>query len=231
LTKNLNLSRIPHMKSSNKSPWSSTPETSERIVSAIARIANVLRAGSWQFATTEGLNPTQVDILEILMSRDEGVRLSWIAQQMGVTTASASDSVTALVAKNLVEKGRASDDGRAIALRLTAEGKKLATKIADAMGFASEAVNALPESQQQAVFGGLLALIGQLQKNERFPEIRTCVTCRYFAPHEHKDEVAPHHCRLVNAALPATMLRLDCPEHQASEPQIAALNWHKLERI
>jgi DNA-binding MarR family transcriptional regulator len=219
------------MKSSKQSPWSSTPATSERIVSAIGRIANVLRAGSWQFATAEGLNPSQVDILGILLSRDEGVRLSWIAQQMGVTTASASDSVAALVAKNLVEKGRAADDGRAIALRLTTDGKALATKIKDAMGFAFDAVNALPDAQQQAMFGGLLALIGQLQKSERFPEIRACVTCRYFAPHEHEDDSAPHHCRLVNAPLPATMLRLDCAEHQVAEPQIAALNWHKLERV
>ncbi len=219
------------MNSTKKSPWSSTPPTAERIVSAIERIGNVLRTGAWQFATAEGLNPAQVDILAILLSRSEGVRLSWLAQQMGVTTASASDSVAALVSKNLVEKAKAADDGRAIALRLTTEGKALATKINEGMSFAFDAVEALPKSQQDAMYAGLLAVIGQLQKSERFPEIRTCVTCRYFAPHTAKDKEGMHHCRLLNAPLPTAMVRLDCAEHEAVEPHSASLNWKALQRM
>jgi DNA-binding MarR family transcriptional regulator len=102
-----------------------TPAKSERIVRATTRIASVLRSGAWQFATTEGLNPTQVDILEALLSRGGGVRLSWIAQHLGVTAASASDSITSLTTKGLIEKGRDSADGRAVALRLTRSGQDL----------------------------------------------------------------------------------------------------------
>jgi hypothetical protein len=40
-------------------PCSSTPALSERSVSAMSRIANVLHSGAWQLATAEGLNPTQ----------------------------------------------------------------------------------------------------------------------------------------------------------------------------
>jgi len=94
-----------NMKTKHTLPWHDTPAKSERIVSAITRISSVLRSGAWQFATTEGLNPTQVDILEALRSRGGGVRLSWIAQHLGVTAASASDSITSLTTKGLIEKG------------------------------------------------------------------------------------------------------------------------------
>ena len=45
------------MKTSPSPIWSETPPTSQRIVFAVERIANVLRAGAWEFATAEGLNP------------------------------------------------------------------------------------------------------------------------------------------------------------------------------
>lgn len=211
------------------SPWIGTPATSERIVSALSRIAAVLRAGTWQFATAEGLNPTQVEIVEMLATRKEGVRVSWIAHQLGVTVASASDSIAALTAKGLVEKGRAPDDGRAVALRLTSAGQGLAGRIAGALGFACEAVEGLPGATQEALYGSLLALIGRLQQTNRFPEIRACLTCKHFVAHAHQDDAAPHHCQLVNAPLPAALLRLDCPEHDPAEPGAAAKQWRLIE--
>lgn len=219
------------MNSIKPSAWSATPAISERIVSAISRIANVLRSGAWQFATAEGLNPTQVDMLQLLLSRDGGVRLSWIAQQIGVTAASASDSVASLVAKKLVEKGRASDDGRAIAINLTIEGRRLAKKINGAMSFAFDAVSELPDASQEALFKGLLETIGKLQQSERFPEIRACVTCQHFVANKYKNAKAPHHCQLVDAPLPQMLLRLDCEEHVAAGAATTTANWKKLEKI
>ena len=93
------------------SVWNDTPSVQERIVSAIGRIASVMRGGMWQFATQEGLNPAQADMLQLLLSRREGVRLSWLAQQLAISPASASDSVSALVNKGLVQKARAADAG------------------------------------------------------------------------------------------------------------------------
>lgn len=219
------------MKKETHSPWSDTPATSERIISAISRIASVLRTGAWQFATAEGLNPTQVEILEILRSRSEGVRLSWIAQQLGVTTASASDSIASLTTKKLVKKGRAPDDGRAVALKLTASGRALASKIAEAMEFAFEAAEQLPATSSEALFTSLLALIGKLQQADRFPEIRTCVTCRHFAANVHSDKIAPHHCRLVNAPLSRSLLRLDCPDHAQADSAVVNHNWKQIECV
>jgi DNA-binding MarR family transcriptional regulator len=171
------------------SVWNDTPSVQERIVSAISRIASVMRGGMWQFATQEGLNPAQADMLQLLLSRREGVRLSWLAQQLAISPASASDSVSALVSKGLVQKARAADDGRAVALLLTQAGVELAQRASQSLSFAGNAVSELPPATQEALLTGLLQLIGQLQRNERFPEIRACITCRHFQPNRHADHI------------------------------------------
>lgn len=216
------------MEPINQQPWDDTPALSTRVIGAISRIATVLRGGMWQFATQQGLNPAQLDILQLLHGRRDGMRLSWLAQQLAISPASASDSVAALVNKGLVQKARASDDGRAIALQLTAAGNTLAQQISESQRFASAAVDALPPAAQTALLTGLLQLIGELQRNERFPEIRACLSCRHFQPNRHADADAPHHCGLVNAPLPVRLLRLDCPEHEAADATVQRDNWRIL---
>ena len=202
--------------------------TSSRIISAISRIGSVLRSGMWEFATSENLNPAQADILQLLHSRPQGVRLSWLARQLSVSSASASDSVAALVAKGLVRKARALDDGRASDLHLTEAGREMARRLAGATGFADEAVARLSPQAQEQLLGGLLQVIGQLQKTERFPELRACLSCKHFQPDRHPGSAAPHHCGLVDAPLAVAMLRIDCPDHEAAEPAQQARNWQAL---
>lgn len=202
--------------------------TSKRIISAISRIGSVLRSGRWEFATSEQLNPPQVDILQLLHGRLAGVRLSWVARQLSVSVASASDSVAALVAKGLVRKARALDDGRAFDLHLSEAGRQVAQRIAGATGFADEAVAGLPPQVQEQLLGGLLQLIGQLQKTERFPELRACLSCSHFQANRHPGADAPHHCGLVDAPLPVAMLRIDCPDHQPADAAQQLKNWQAL---
>jgi len=213
------------MDSKSKNPWQDTPDVSARIVTSIGRIASVMRSGMWEFATAENLNPTQAEILQLLQGRPQGVRLSWLAAQLSISAASASDSVSALVGKGLVYKARAEDDGRATALHLTSEGAVMATRIGGALGFAEEAAAALPAAQQTELLAGLYKLIAQLQKTERFPEMRACLSCRYFEPNRHPGKPAPHHCGLVNAPLSVALLRMDCLEHQPADPAAKARNW------
>lgn len=216
------------MDNPTPSVWNDTPSVQERIVSAIGRIATVMRGGMWQFATQEGLNPAQAEMLQLLLSRRDGVRLSWLAQQLAISPASASDSVAALVNKGLVQKARAADDGRAVALLLTQAGVELAQRASQSLQFAGNAVGALPAATQEALLAGLLQLIGQLQRNDRFPEIRACLSCRHFQPNRYNNADAPHHCGLVDAPLPVRLLRLDCPEHEAADATVQRDNWQAL---
>jgi len=213
------------MDTKSKNPWQDTPDVSARIVTSIGRIASVMRSGMWEFATAENLNPTQAEILQLLQGRPQGVRLSWLAAQLSISAASASDSVSALVGKGLLVKARAEDDGRATALHLTSEGAVMATRIGGALGFAEDAAAALPAAQQTELLTGLYKLIAQLQKSERFPEMRACLSCRYFEPNRHPGKPAPHHCGLVNAPLSVALLRMDCLEHAPADAAARARNW------
>lgn len=213
------------MDSKSNKPWQDTPDVSSRIVTSIGRIASVMRSGMWEFATAESLNPTQAEILQLLQGRPQGVRLSWLAAQLSISAASASDSVSALVSKGLLYKARAEDDGRATALFLTSDGAVMATRIGKALGFAEDAAAALPVAQQTELLTGLYKLIAQLQKTERFPEMRACLSCRFFEPNRHPGKPAPHHCGLVNAPLSVGLLRIDCLEHQPAEAADKARNW------
>jgi DNA-binding MarR family transcriptional regulator len=153
------------------------------------------------------------------------VRLSWLAHQLSISTASASDSVAALVAKGYLRKTRAADDGRATALLLTPEGEQLAARLEGALGFADEAVSALPHALQVALLTGLFKTIAELQKTERFPELRACLSCRHFEPNKFPGTAAPHHCALVGAPLPIAFLRIDCAEHEPADALAARRNW------
>jgi DNA-binding MarR family transcriptional regulator len=208
-----------------ETPWDSTPDISARIVTAIARIGTVLRAGMWEVSTAEGLNPAQADMLLLLQHRTRGVRLGWLAKQLSVSAASASDSVAALVSKGLVRKARADDDGRAMALHLTQEGEGVAGRLGHALSFADTAASRLPAVQQEQLLTGLFHLIAQLQHTERFPELRACLSCRHFEPNKYPGQPAPHHCALVNAPLPISFLRVDCAEHEPTDPLSQRRNW------
>ena len=208
-----------------ETPWDGTPDISARIIVAIGRVASVLRAGMWECATAENLNPAQAEILHLLKDRSQGVRLSWLAAQLSVSAASASDSVAALVAKGYVRKARADDDGRASALWLTDSGKQLAERMAGALSFADDAAAALEAEVQGKLLVGLFKLIAELQKTERFPAMRACLSCRFFEANVFPGSAAPHHCALVKAPLPIAFLRLDCAEHQSADPATERRNW------
>lgn len=208
-----------------ETPWDGTPDVSARIIVAISRLSTVLRAGIRDFATTENLNPTQAEILQLLAKRTRGVRLNWLANQLSVSPASASDSVATLVTKGLVRKDRAADDGRASALWLTDEGAAAAERLAGALNFADDAVAKLDNEVQEQLLVTLFKLIVQLKHRGRFPALRACPSCCFFETNVFPDSAAPHHCALVRAPLPIRFLRIDCAEHQPAESKVEDYNW------
>ena len=210
------------------SAWQDTPPTAERVVSVMIRIASVMRADAWRSAKAEGLTPTQADLLALLATRRPGARLGWLAEQLSITSATTSDAVAALVAKGWVQKARAADDARALSLTLTRSGRALARRLAAPAGVVRSAAAALPAHAQDRLLSDLLELVGELQRSESFPELRTCITCQHFESNRHAGPEAPHHCHLVGAAMPARLLRVDCPEHVAASAATQASRWQAL---
>ena len=192
---------------------------------AFARLGIVQRANSWESTSVEGLNPTQGSILSFLHKRNTSVRLSEIAQELAVSNATVSDSVSTLVEKGLVTKRRAKEDARATAISLRPKGKKLADRLGLGDIRIKQALESLGSNEREQLYRTMLKLIRQLQLAGQISVNRACVTCRYFRPNVHKTPSRPHHCVLVDAPFGDKTLREDCSEHEPADEHLAAQNW------
>jgi DNA-binding MarR family transcriptional regulator len=178
-----------------------------------------------------GLTPTQAQILGYLRFRGrQGARVSEVAEALAVTPATASESTDALVRKGLVRKARVAEDGRARLVVLTPAGRKEAERLAGWPDFLLRAVRRLPASEQATLLRVLLKTIRELQRAGRIPVSRMCVTCRYFRPYAHPDPEQPHHCAFVDAPFGDGLLRVDCPDHVAADPEQERENWKRFSR-
>jgi DNA-binding MarR family transcriptional regulator len=186
----------------------------QRLITGLYKLGLALRHQAWQGAESQGLTPTQGQILAVLQLRSrDAIRLSEVAESLAVSAATASDAVGALVKKGLVTRTQATDDRRAVALRLTPEGELQAAQAAKWPDFLLTAVDELSPDEQLIFFRGLTKIIFRLQQQDRIPLARMCLTCEYFREDVYDDRARPHHCQLVNAPLGELDFRLDCPEH------------------
>lgn len=199
----------------------------EKLGHLLNRLTTAMRADKWDATTALGLNPTQGQILMLLYRRQSALRLSEIADELAVSSPTVSDSVATLVEKEYVQKKRAADDARALAVTLTPKGRKRVSKIEESGDAVLVAVNALGPDDQVQLYRSLIRIVKELQGNGRIPVGRMCVTCRYFVPNRHKNANRPHHCSLVDAAFGDKTLRSDCPEHEEASSEQADENWRK----
>lgn len=199
--------------------------TAERVAQGLAKISLVLRQDAWQQAGARGLTPTQGQVLCVLSGRREGPGVGEVARALGVTSATASEAVGALVGKGLVEKRVSEADGRGVELRLTREGGIKARQLAGWPDYLVGAIGDLSEAQQGEFLRLLVRMIRGLQERGAIPVQRMCVECRYFAANVHDDPGHPHHCRFVDAPLGDGELRLDCPDQESVAGELREANW------
>lgn len=196
-----------------------------RIAIGFARIGTALRSQAWEHAVAQGVTPTQADILSLLNARNGALRLSVIAEQLAITAATASEAVSTLVGKGLVEKVRAADDGRAVALTLTASGAAMADDVVGWGGFLMTAAATLDAGDKASLLRLLIKMIRAMQERGDIPAARMCVTCKYFEPNRAKNPALPHYCHFVKAPFGDRHLRLDCAEHESADSATMQRNW------
>ncbi len=207
-----------------------TPLT-RRLREGLDRIAAAMRADEWGVAEEAGLTPTQLHALTFIAGRgDAGLRLRAVAEHLGVTQPTATNSIAALARKGLVAKLPEAQDKRAVAIRVTPAGCDVVRAIGLAMTSAERALETLTPQEQQTLLALVIKTIRALQQAKAIPPQRLCVTCRHFRPYAHEDAELPHHCALVDAAFGGRHLRLDCPEHDAAPPPLIEEAWRAFER-
>jgi len=191
---------------------------SEQIAAGLERIAAYLRMAGWREAEPLGLTPTQTACLSFLRARGPS-RVGGLAQHLAVTQATASDALSALARKRLVERRPDPGDGRASLIHLTAEGRRIAADVARPPAALAQAAEALAPAEQAGMRRALSKMILSLQRSGAIEPQRLCLTCRFFRPYVHSDAQKPHHCAFVDAAFGDASLRLDCADHEEAGPQ------------
>ena len=199
--------------------------TASRIVIALNKVALALRANDRTRSGRHGLHPTQAQILALLAARPSGLRLGQLATQLGVTSATTSDSVTALERKQLVQRSPSPDDARAIQVDLTAAGWREAIAIREWPDAMLHVVDDLDDDEQALLLRLLVKMIRSLQERRAIPAARMCATCRYFDPYAHAGSDKPHHCRFVDAPFADNDLRLDCVDHETASADLQEATW------
>ena len=184
-----------------------------RLADGLTRLAAVARQLDWQAAASAGLSPTQADILRFVASRPEGARLTAAAAHIGVRKATASEAVTTLETKSLLRKQADASDGRAIALKATAKGTRVAREWPASFG---PVVEGLSNNEREILLALVIKMIRQLQLRELIAPQRTCVTCRHFRENVAPGTASPHFCAFVGAPMAERHLRVDCPEHESA---------------
>jgi DNA-binding MarR family transcriptional regulator len=195
-----------------------------RITHGLLRLSTAMRSQAWDWAEGAGLTPTQGEILVLLMQRKGPMRLGEIAHETALTAATTSDAVSTLEAKGLVEKRRALDDGRALAVRLTARGKTAAKRALQWPDFIGTALGALRAEEQTGFYRSLLKMIWQMQTKGDIPQHRMCVSCTHFVPSK-SPKKTPHHCELLDLSMGDTDLRLDCSVHEEADLTTQKKTW------
>lgn len=197
-----------------------------RIVTGLSKVGLALRAMMWAKGQPSGLTPTQGQILALLQARGV-LRLSAIANDLGIRQPTTTEAVNALVRKGLVGKTDDPDDGRAIALRLTAKGRAEAKRTAAWPDALMRAIGELDAGDQASLLRALMKMIRALQINGDIAPARMCVSCRYFRPHVHPDPKAAHQCDFVNAPFGDRDLRIDCGDHEPAPDERANAAWRR----
>ena len=195
----------------------SAPEEADlpqRLLTGLEKIGVVLRSQAWSRLGERGLTPTQAHILALLGARaSEPVRLSDVAQSLGVSAPTASDAVTTLQRKDLVTRVASPSDRRSAHLKLTRRGKVAAEHAKQWPQETLAAVRQLPDAEQRALLGGLVRLLRALETAGELPTTRVCPGCENFRANAHPDSDRPHHCALLDLALAEGDVRFDCPSH------------------
>jgi DNA-binding MarR family transcriptional regulator len=199
----------------------------QALAGALRRLAHLAHTTSWDQWAAQRLTPTQRRILDVVASRRESLTLSALARELGVTPATASDSVGALESKGLVEKRRSEVDGRALALMLTSEGVSSVTALAARPDPLQEAFGALTSAEQEVFYRSAIKMLRGLQESGALPVSRMCLRCRHFEPFRAQGSENPHFCHRAGLALADRHLRLECQEYEAGEEVEQAAIWER----
>lgn len=191
-----------------------------QLKAGLERLSALVRTQAWRDTGDAAVHPAQRALLATLASAGESLRVGDLANRLGVSPASISDTIRATEAKGWVERAPDPDDARARRLSLTDAGAALIASHRQDDGGLARLVEVLPDADAAALLRILQLLIRQAQVQGLASGIRTCLGCAFFQPHADHPETTPdqpHFCAYVGASFGDAELRVDCAEQQPQD--------------
>lgn len=198
---------------------------SQRIANGIARLGVAMRHQSWQLAGTRGLTPTQGQVLSVLAGASEPLRLGAVVEALALTAATVSECVNVLAEKDLIKKVRDPQDGRAVRLSLTPQGRREAARACQWCDFLSAAMASLRPEELAVMLRCLTVTMHELQGREQLPPQRMCLNCRHFQPNVGNGNGSSHRCDHFDMSFGDAGLQIDCQKHEPAEGPAAQQIW------
>jgi len=153
-----------------------------KIVELVARLSRI--AHSLQFV--EGLNPAQWEALRYVARANRNSRSpSKLADFMGSTKGTVSQTLKALEAKGLIERCRKPGNRRAVQITVTLAGRTLLAK--DPLSQIHEALAPCSSADRVRVAESIEQLLGAIQKHGKIPEFGPCLDCTFYKPEACKE--------------------------------------------
>ena len=174
---------------------------SEHSFGRVAELVDRLGRAAHCLQFTAGLNPAQWEALRYLARANRYSRSpTALAEYLGTTKGTVSQTVRALEAKGYVSRRRGAVDRRSVVLAVTAEGARLLEQ--DPIVRLEFAAAGLPPSMGDAVAHGLSFMLAELQHGCGLRSFGACEQCGHFRDGAAADEPdGPHRCGLTSEPL------------------------------
>ena len=177
--------------------------TNTHVRELITRLARLNAAETWG----DDLNPAQMSAIGYLARANRFSRSpSHVAEYLGTTRGTMSQTLKALVRKGYVSEVRSETDKRSISFDLTPEG----AKVAAGSGALESVINAIPAQEKAALEQTLLTALLTLVDQNDGRAFGVCSMCRH---HQHQNG-APF-CGLLNLPLMSKETHQICHEQRA----------------
>lgn len=202
----------------------------EQATAGLEQLAFLVRAEAWRGDGAPALPPIQAGVLRMLAGAEPELRVRQIADRVGVSPASLSDSLKALEGRGWIRRRKDPGDGRAVLVRLSRQGRAIAGKLGDPAHGMAALVQALPERDVASLLRVTQMLVAQAQQQGLATGLRTCLGCRFFHPYESGDAAKPHLCGFTGQPFGDLDLRIDCAEREPADADAAAAMHERFHR-
>jgi DNA-binding MarR family transcriptional regulator len=186
-----------------------------KIVASLERVSQAFRVLLWNESKEFSLSPIQVQVLIFLLYHsDEKRKVSYLADEFGVTKATISETIKTLEQKLLIKKEYEQHDTRSYIIHLSEKGKTIAEQTSLFAKQIQVPIDNLPSTEKENLLLSLLDIIRHLNKSGIITIQRMCFTCHFYKSNKDGQE---HFCELLNTKLADSELQIDCAEHKQKQ--------------